>query len=104
MKQRQDVRTANILAAKAVADAIRTSLGPRGMDKMIQSGDGEVVITNDGATILGQMQVRCTASTRCLTGHAWRQNVWNWTCDERERCECKPKITIVFWWEGVSIS
>lgn len=54
----QDVRTANILAAKAVADAIRTSLGPRGMDKMIQSGDGEVVITNDGATILGQMQVR----------------------------------------------
>ena len=57
-KQKQDVRIANILAAKAVADAIRTSLGPRGMDKMIQSGDGEVVITNDGATILGQMQVR----------------------------------------------
>lgn len=51
------MRTANILAAKAVADAIRTSLGPRGMDKMIQGGDGEVVITNDGATILGQMQV-----------------------------------------------
>ena len=54
----QDVRIANILAAKAVADAIRTSLGPRGMDKMIQSGDGEVVITNDGATILGHMQVQ----------------------------------------------
>lgn len=51
------MRTANILAAKAVADAIRTSLGPRGMDKMIQSGNGDVVITNDGATILGQMQV-----------------------------------------------
>ncbi|CAN0109766.1 unnamed protein product, partial [Discosporangium mesarthrocarpum] len=48
---------ANIVAAKAVADAIRTSLGPRGMDKMIQRGDGEVVITNDGATILSQMQV-----------------------------------------------
>lgn len=40
-----------------VADAIRTSLGPRGMDKMIQRGDGEVIITNDGATILGQMSV-----------------------------------------------
>lgn len=40
-----------------VADAIRTSLGPRGMDKMIQKGDGEVIITNDGATILGQMSV-----------------------------------------------
>ncbi|CAM9538329.1 unnamed protein product, partial [Phaeothamnion confervicola] len=53
----KDVRISNILAARAVADAIRTSLGPRGMDKMIQKGDGEVIITNDGATILSQMQV-----------------------------------------------
>ena len=37
-------------AAKAVSDAIRTSLGPKGMDKMIQTSSGEVVITNDGAT------------------------------------------------------
>ncbi|KZR99172.1 T-complex protein 1 subunit delta, partial [Daphnia magna] len=41
----------------AVADAIRTSLGPRGMDKMIQSGKGDVTITNDGATILKQMKL-----------------------------------------------
>lgn len=41
-----------------MADAIRTSLGPRGMDKMIQAEKGEVLITNDGATILGQIQVR----------------------------------------------
>ena len=41
----------------AVADAIRTSLGPRGMDKMIQSSNGDVTITNDGATILKQMSV-----------------------------------------------
>ena len=41
----------------AVADAIRTSLGPRGMDKMIQSSSGDVTITNDGATILKQMSV-----------------------------------------------
>ena len=41
----------------AVADAVRTSLGPRGMDKMIQSGNGDVTITNDGATILKQMSV-----------------------------------------------
>lgn len=53
----KDVRMSNIVAAKSVADAIRTSLGPRGMDKMIQKGDGEVLITNDGATILSQMQV-----------------------------------------------
>lgn len=52
-----DVRTANIIAAKGVADAVRTSLGPKGMDKMIQSKDGEVIITNDGATIMSHMQV-----------------------------------------------
>ncbi|KAJ3099310.1 T-complex protein 1 subunit delta [Phlyctochytrium planicorne] len=52
-----EVRSSNIVAGKAVADAIRTSLGPKGMDKMIQSGNGEVVITNDGATILAQMSV-----------------------------------------------
>lgn len=55
-KPRQ-IRGSNITAAKALADAIRTSLGPRGMDKMIQAGNGEVTITNDGATILKQMQV-----------------------------------------------
>jgi len=52
-----DVRLSNINAAKAVSDAIRTSLGPRGMDKMIQASNGEVTITNDGATILKQMNV-----------------------------------------------
>ncbi|OAL31123.1 T-complex protein 1 subunit delta [Fonsecaea nubica] len=51
------VRTANIMAARAVADAIRTSLGPRGMDKMIQSGKGENLITNDGSTMLKSMSV-----------------------------------------------
>jgi T-complex protein 1 subunit delta len=55
--KQKDVRMSNIVAAKAVADAIRTSLGPRGMDKMIQKADGEVLITNDGATILSQIQV-----------------------------------------------
>eukprot|EP00386_Alphamonas_edax_P009013 GDKI01029623.1.p2 GENE.GDKI01029623.1~~GDKI01029623.1.p2 ORF type:complete len:182 (+),score=76.21 GDKI01029623.1:42-587(+) len=53
----KDVRHANIIAAKAVADSIRTSLGPKGMDKMIQDGKGGVIITNDGATILKQMSV-----------------------------------------------
>jgi len=51
------MRESNIVAAIAVADAVRTSLGPRGMDKMISSPQGEVVITNDGATILKQMEV-----------------------------------------------
>ncbi|XP_031836309.1 chaperonin containing TCP1 subunit 4 [Nomia melanderi] len=52
-----DIRSSNIQAAKAVSDAIRTSLGPRGMDKMIQAANGEVTITNDGATILKEMNV-----------------------------------------------
>ncbi|KAL6266194.1 hypothetical protein P5V15_003054 [Pogonomyrmex californicus] len=52
-----DIRSSNINAAKAVSDAIRTSLGPRGMDKMIQASNGEVTITNDGATILKEMNV-----------------------------------------------
>ncbi|EME88009.1 uncharacterized protein MYCFIDRAFT_209676, partial [Pseudocercospora fijiensis CIRAD86] len=53
----QAVREANITAARAVADAIRTSLGPRGMDKMIQTGKGETIITNDGNTMLKDMSV-----------------------------------------------
>lgn len=55
--KKKDVRTANIESAKAVADAVRTSLGPRGMDKMVVSPGGEVIITNDGATILHKMTV-----------------------------------------------
>jgi len=53
----EEIRKSNIQAAKALSDAIRTSLGPRGMDKMIQDPKGEVTITNDGATILSQMCV-----------------------------------------------
>lgn len=51
------MRTANIIAARAVADAIRTSLGPKGMDKMIQDGKGSTIITNDGNTMLSKMSV-----------------------------------------------
>jgi T-complex protein 1 subunit delta len=53
----KDIRMTNILAAKAISDVVRTSLGPRGMDKMIQDSKGKVLITNDGATILKQMEV-----------------------------------------------
>jgi T-complex protein 1 subunit delta len=56
-KRKDDVRYANILAAKGVADAVRTSLGPRGMDKMLSTANGDVIITNDGATILNKMEV-----------------------------------------------
>ncbi|KAJ3565009.1 hypothetical protein NP233_g7917 [Leucocoprinus birnbaumii] len=51
-----ELRLSNMVAAKAISDAVRTSLGPRGMDKMIQTSKGETVITNDGATILKSIQ------------------------------------------------
>jgi thermosome len=47
----------NVRAGKAVANAVRTTLGPRGMDKMLVDSSGTVVITNDGATILGEMDI-----------------------------------------------
>ncbi|TDL24830.1 t-complex protein 1 [Rickenella mellea] len=52
----QEVRQSNMTAAKAIGDVVRTSLGPKGMDKMIQTSKGEVIITNDGATILRSIQ------------------------------------------------
>ncbi|KAF8831201.1 hypothetical protein HHX47_DHR1000014 [Lentinula edodes] len=51
-----ELRLSNMVAAKAISDAVRTSLGPRGMDKMIQTAKGETIITNDGATILKSIQ------------------------------------------------
>ena len=45
------------MAARAVANCMRTSLGPKGMDKMLVSGDGDVTVSNDGATILKQMEI-----------------------------------------------
>ena len=47
----------NITAAKVVADAIRTTLGPMGMDKMLVDSIGDIVITNDGVTILEEMEI-----------------------------------------------
>ena len=52
----------NIAAAKAVADAVRSTLGPRGMDKMLVDGMGDVVITNDGVTILKEIDVEHPAA------------------------------------------
>jgi T-complex protein 1 subunit epsilon len=52
-----EAQQANILAARSVSNLLRTSLGPKGMDKMLVSPDGEVTITNDGATILQKMEV-----------------------------------------------
>ncbi len=52
----------NIMAAKAVADAVRSTLGPKGMDKMLVDGMGDIVITNDGATILKELDIEHPAA------------------------------------------
>jgi chaperonin GroEL (HSP60 family) len=52
----------NIMAAKLVAETVRTTLGPKGMDKMIVDSMGDITITNDGVEILKQMQVEHPAA------------------------------------------
>jgi len=54
----QEAQRSNIMAAKAIAAAVRTTLGPRGMDKMIIDPTGDIVITNDGATILHELSIQ----------------------------------------------
>ena len=53
----RDAQRINILIAKAVANAVKTTLGPKGMDKMLVDELGDVTISNDGATILGEMSI-----------------------------------------------
>ena len=56
----------HILAAKSVASTLRTSLGPKGLDKMMCSPDNDVTITNDGATILRMMDVDHQVNTKVV--------------------------------------
>ena len=58
----KDAQFNNIAAAMAISDAVRSSLGPRGMDKMLVDSVGDVVITNDGVTILKEMDVQHPAA------------------------------------------
>jgi chaperonin GroEL (HSP60 family) len=58
----RDAQNSNIMAAKAVAAAVRTTLGPKGMDKMMVDSLGDIVITNDGVTILKEMDIEHPAA------------------------------------------
>ena len=58
----KDAQRNNILAAKLVSDAVKTTLGPKGMDKMLVDGTGEITITNDGVTILDKMEIEHPAA------------------------------------------
>ncbi|MHC1572562.1 MAG: thermosome subunit alpha [Methanosarcinales archaeon] len=58
----REAQSNNIAAAKAVANAVRSTLGPKGMDKMLVDSLGDIVITNDGATILKEMDIEHPAA------------------------------------------
>jgi len=58
----RDAQRNNILAARLVADTVKTTLGPKGMDKMLVSAIGDIVITNDGVTILEEMEIEHPAA------------------------------------------
>ena len=58
----RDAQTMNITAGKAIAQGVRTTLGPKGMDKMLLDSSGHVVVTNDGVTILSEMDIEHPAA------------------------------------------
>ena len=58
----RDAQRNNIMAAKLVAETVRTTLGPKGMDKMIVDSVGDIIVTNDGVTILKEMQIEHPAA------------------------------------------
>jgi thermosome len=58
----KEAQHANIMAAKIVAEAVKTSLGPKGMDKMLVDSFGDVTITSDGRTILDEMDIQHPAA------------------------------------------
>ncbi len=58
----KEAQSMNFTASRAIAEAVRTTLGPKGMDKMLVDSTGDVVITNDGATILKEMDIEHPAA------------------------------------------
>ena len=58
----EDAQKGNIAAAEAIAEAVRSTLGPKGMDKMLVDSTGDVVITNDGVTILKEIDIEHPAA------------------------------------------
>ena len=73
----------NIMAAKAVADVVRSTLGPKGMDKMLVDSLGGIVVTNDGVTILEEMSIQHpTAKMVVEIAKKTAMPYLYWNCDE----------------------
>ena len=58
----KDAQRNNIMAARIVADTVKTTLGPKGMDKMLVDSMGDITVTNDGVTILEEMEIEHPAA------------------------------------------
>ena len=58
----RDAQRNNILAARVIAETVKTTLGPKGMDKMLVDSTGNVIVTNDGVTILEEMEIEHPAA------------------------------------------
>lgn len=71
----REAQRSNIAAAKAVAQTVRTTLGPKGMDKMIVDSVGDVIVTNDGVTILEEMQIEHPAAKMIVEVAKTQENV-----------------------------
>ena len=85
----RDAQTNNIFAAKLIAQIVKTSLGPRGMDKMLVDGMGDVTITNDGATILKEIDVQHPAAKMLVEISKTTDNeVGRWHHISSDTCRC----------------
>ncbi len=58
----KDAQRNNILAARVIAETVKTTLGPKGMDKMLVDSTGNIIVTNDGVTILEEMEIEHPAA------------------------------------------
>ena len=94
----KDAQEYNISAARAVAEAVRSTLGPKGMDKMLVDSMGDVTITTDGVTILKEMDIdNPTAEMIVRTDSATaRAAEMLWLCASRSfmRWESSPRMII----------
>jgi chaperonin GroEL (HSP60 family) len=75
----REAQRSNIMAAKIVAEAVKTTLGPCGMDKMLVTGMGDVAITNDGATIMKELDVSIRSKKACRGSKAQDNEVGDGT-------------------------
>lgn len=69
------MRSSNVTAAMSISHILKSSLGPVGLDKMLVDDIGDVLITNDGATILKQLEVRNVMPVRVLL---FLPRIWQW--------------------------